>query len=80
MYHWPLQQLMVLTIAFTLPTWAFVVVSLVLSVPMALRSWKLVEKPALARRTGCRRGHERADTGPRLGSWGLRPPRPQPQS
>jgi peptidoglycan/LPS O-acetylase OafA/YrhL len=50
MYHWPLQQLMVLTIAFTLPTWAFVMVSLVLSVPMAIGSWKLVEKPALAQK------------------------------
>ena len=50
MYHWPLQQLLVLTAAFALPTWAFVVVSLGLSAPVALLSWKLVEKPALAKK------------------------------
>lgn len=47
MYHWPLQQLLVLTMAAQLPTWAFVPVSLVLSVPIALTSWHLVERPAL---------------------------------
>lgn len=50
MYHWPLQQLMVLTAAFALPTWAFVVVSIIVSVPIALASWKTVEKPALDRK------------------------------
>lgn len=50
MYHWPLQQLLVLTIAFNLPTWAFVALSLSLSVPVAMMSWKLVERPALAQK------------------------------
>ncbi|HEU5486174.1 MAG TPA: acyltransferase [Microlunatus sp.] len=50
MYHWPLQQLMVLTAAFALPTWAFIVVSLAVSVPVALASWQLVERPALAQK------------------------------
>jgi len=49
-YHWPLQQLLVLTVALALPTWAFVPVSLAMSVPVALASWMLVEKPALARK------------------------------
>lgn len=50
MYHWPLQQLIVLTAAIALPTWVFVVMSLVVSVPVALASWRLVERPALARK------------------------------
>lgn len=50
MYHWPLQQLLVLTAVVALPTWAFVLVSLLLSVPVALASWRLVERPALARK------------------------------
>jgi peptidoglycan/LPS O-acetylase OafA/YrhL len=51
MYHWPLQQLLVLTAVVALPTWAFVLVSLVVSVPVALASWRLVERPALARKS-----------------------------
>ncbi|MDN5763421.1 MAG: acyltransferase [Microlunatus sp.] len=49
-YHWPLQQLMVLTAAFALPTWAFVVASLALSTLPALASWNLIERPALAQK------------------------------
>jgi peptidoglycan/LPS O-acetylase OafA/YrhL len=50
MYHWPLQQLLVLTAAFTLPTWAFVALSLAVSIPVALASWHVVEHPALRRK------------------------------
>ena len=50
MYHWPLQQLLVLTAAYALPTWAFVALSLAISVPVALASWHLVEHPALRRK------------------------------
>ena len=49
-YHWPIQQLLMLTPVALLPTWAFVVVSLATSVPVALASWHLVERPALDRK------------------------------
>jgi len=50
MYHWPLQQLLVLTAAFALPTWAFVALSLVVSIPVAVASWHGIEHPALRRK------------------------------
>jgi len=61
MYHWPLQQLMVLTAAFALPTWAFVAVSLAVTVPVALASWHVVEHPALRRKDWTPPGTRRRD-------------------
>lgn len=46
-YHWPVQQLLVLTGLGTAATPVFVVAGLALVVPVALLSWFLVEKPAL---------------------------------
>lgn len=63
-YHWPLQQLLVLTAAFALPTWAFVVLSLALVVPVALASWTLVERPALAQKNWTPPWARRGGSGP----------------
>jgi peptidoglycan/LPS O-acetylase OafA/YrhL len=49
-YHYPLQQLLMLTVLATLPTPAFVTVSLVLVIPLALASWYGIERRALRRK------------------------------
>jgi peptidoglycan/LPS O-acetylase OafA/YrhL len=49
-YHWPVEQLLMLTVLSRLPTPAFVVVSLVLVIPVALASWYGVERRALRRK------------------------------
>lgn len=49
-YHYPLQQLLMLTVLATLPTPVFVAVSLVLVIPLALASWYGVERRALRRK------------------------------
>jgi len=49
-YHYPLQQLLMLTILAYLPTPAFVVVSLVCVIPVALASWYGIERRALRRK------------------------------
>jgi peptidoglycan/LPS O-acetylase OafA/YrhL len=46
-YHWPLQQILVLTALAALPTAVFVPVSIALAVLPAAASWHLVEQPAL---------------------------------
>jgi peptidoglycan/LPS O-acetylase OafA/YrhL len=46
-YHWPLQQLLMLTALAAAPTAVFVPVSIALTVLPAAASWYLVEKPAL---------------------------------
>ena len=46
-YHWPLQQILVLTALGSAPTAVFVPVSIALAVLPAAASWYLVEKPAL---------------------------------
>lgn len=49
-YHYPLQQLLMLTVLATLPTPAFVAVSLILVIPIALASWYGIERRALRRK------------------------------
>ena len=49
-YHYPLQQLLILTVLASLPTPAFVIVSLVSVIPIALASWYGVERRALQRK------------------------------
>lgn len=49
-YHWPLQQILVLTALAALPTAVFVPVSIALAVLPAAASWYLVERPALRRK------------------------------
>jgi len=49
-YHYPMQQLLMLTILATLPTPAFVIVSLVCVIPVALASWYGIERRALRRK------------------------------
>ena len=49
-YHWPIEQLLMLTALAHLPTAVFVVVSLVLVVPIALASWHGIERRALRRK------------------------------
>ena len=49
-YHYPVQQLLMLTILAQLPTPAFVVVSLVCVIPVALASWYGIERRALRRK------------------------------
>lgn len=47
-YAFPIQQLLVMTVpSQTLPVWAFVLLSVALTVPFAWASWLLVEKPAM---------------------------------
>jgi peptidoglycan/LPS O-acetylase OafA/YrhL len=46
-YHWPLQQLLVLTALGTAPAAVFVPVSIALALLPAAASWYLVERPAL---------------------------------
>jgi peptidoglycan/LPS O-acetylase OafA/YrhL len=46
-YHWPLQQILMLTALATAPTAVFVPVSIALAVLPAAASWYLVEQPAL---------------------------------
>jgi peptidoglycan/LPS O-acetylase OafA/YrhL len=64
MYHWPVQQLLMLTTAAALPTGVFVVLSLAVSVPVALASWYLVEHPALARKDWTPRWLRRVEEDP----------------
>jgi peptidoglycan/LPS O-acetylase OafA/YrhL len=47
-YHWPVIQLLTLTSLVWLPDWAFVPIAIFAVVPVAVVSWFLVEKPALA--------------------------------
>jgi peptidoglycan/LPS O-acetylase OafA/YrhL len=49
-YHWPVIQLLALTSLHWLPDWSFAPVAIFATVPVALASWFLVEKPALARK------------------------------
>ena len=49
-YHWPLQQLLMLTALAAVPTAVFVPLSIALAVLPALASWYLVEQPALRRK------------------------------
>ncbi len=49
-YHWPIEQLLMLTVVAQLPTPAFVLVGLVLIVPVALASWYGIERRALRRK------------------------------
>lgn len=49
-YHYPLQQLLMLTILSQLPTPAFVIISLLCVVPVALASWYGIERRALRRK------------------------------
>ena len=49
-YHWPVEQLLMLTILARLPTAAFVMASIVLVVPVALASWYGIERSALRRK------------------------------
>lgn len=49
-YHYPLQQLLMLTVVASLPTPTFVIVSLVGVIPIALISWFGVERRALQRK------------------------------
>ena len=72
MYHWPLQQVLVLTPVFGLPTWAFVVVSLVVTLPVALASWHLVEHPALRRKDWTPRWARRPGSRAERGAAGQR--------
>jgi peptidoglycan/LPS O-acetylase OafA/YrhL len=46
-YHWPLQQILMLTALAAAPTAVFVPVSIALAVLPAAASWYLVERPAL---------------------------------
>lgn len=72
MYHWPLQQVLVLTPVFGLATWAFVVVSLVVTLPVALASWHLVEHPALRRKDWTPRWARRPGSRAERGAAGQR--------
>ncbi|GAA3718522.1 acyltransferase [Microlunatus aurantiacus] len=49
-YHWPVQQLMMLTLLAQLPTPLFVGISFVLILPVALASWFGIERRALRRK------------------------------
>ncbi len=49
-YHYPLQQLMMLTALAATPTPLFVLISLVLVLPIAASSWFAVERPCLRRK------------------------------
>lgn len=49
-YHYPLQQLLMLTVLASLPTPAFVIVSLVGVIPIAPASWYGIERRALQRK------------------------------
>jgi peptidoglycan/LPS O-acetylase OafA/YrhL len=49
-YHWPLQQLLVLTALGSAPVAVFVTVSIALAVLPAAASWYLVERPAMRHR------------------------------
>jgi peptidoglycan/LPS O-acetylase OafA/YrhL len=49
-YHWPLQQILVLTALGTTPAAVFVPVSIALALLPAAASWYLVERPALRRK------------------------------
>ena len=49
-YHWPVQQLMMLTLLAQLPTALFVAASFLLVVPVALASWFGIERRALRRK------------------------------
>lgn len=49
-YHWPIQQLMMLTVLSQLPPPLFILFSFVLIVPVALASWFGVERRALRRK------------------------------
>jgi len=49
-YHYPIQQLLMLTVLASLPTPAFVIVSLVGVIPVALASWYGIERRALRRK------------------------------
>lgn len=49
-YHYPLQQLLMLTVLAQLPTPAFVIISLLLVIPIALGSWFGIERRALRRK------------------------------
>jgi peptidoglycan/LPS O-acetylase OafA/YrhL len=46
-YHWPVEQLLMLTVLARLPTAAFVTTSLILIIPVALMSWFGIERRAL---------------------------------
>lgn len=50
MYHWPVQQLLVMSVLATVPTAAFVAVSIGVSAVPAMLSWRIVERPALRRK------------------------------
>ena len=58
-YHWPIQQLLMLTLAAALPTPAFILLSLAVSVPVAMASWRLVERPALLQKNWTPRWYRR---------------------
>ena len=49
-YHWPIEQLLMLTTLAQMPTPAFVFLSMVLVVPVALASWYGIERSALRRK------------------------------
>lgn len=49
-YHWPIQQLMMLTVLSQLPPPLFIVLSFVFIVPVALASWFGIERRALRRK------------------------------
>lgn len=46
-YHWPMQQILNLTVLAAIPTWAFVSLGVMATVPLAAVSWFLVERRAL---------------------------------
>jgi peptidoglycan/LPS O-acetylase OafA/YrhL len=46
-YAFPLQLVLAVIVGTTLPTWAFVLVSIAITAPFAAASWFLVEKPAM---------------------------------
>ncbi|OJY51606.1 acyltransferase [Pseudonocardia sp. 73-21] len=49
-YHWPVIQLLALTSLRWLPDWSFAPVAIFATLPVAIASWFLVEKPALTRK------------------------------
>jgi peptidoglycan/LPS O-acetylase OafA/YrhL len=46
-YHWPIEQLLVVAGLTALGAWTFIVISLALAIAAAALSWRLVERPSL---------------------------------
>lgn len=50
-YAFPVQQLLIILIGAAVPLWAFMVVALAATVPLAWLSWRLVERPSMRLKT-----------------------------